>query len=70
MEFFLSENWGAAVFVDTGNAFNETSESLETGAGAGIRWHTIIGPIRLDYARALTMEGKPWRLHLNIGPDL
>lgn len=70
VELFLSENWGAAVFVDTGNAFNETSESLETGAGAGIRWHTIIGPIRLDYARAVTMEGKPWRLHLNIGPDL
>ena len=70
MEYFLSRNWSAAVFVDSGSSFNEKPEGFETGAGVGIRWHTLIGPIRLDYARAVTMEGEPWRIHLILGPDL
>jgi translocation and assembly module TamA len=70
MEFFLSRNWGAAAFIDSGGSFNEKPENFETGAGVGIRWHTLIGPIRLDYARAITMEGEPWRIHLILGPDL
>jgi translocation and assembly module TamA len=70
VEHFVSTNWSLAAFFDTGNAMNHLSDPLEQGAGAGVRWHTIIGPIRLDFARALTEDDRPWRIHLNIGPDL
>jgi len=69
-ELSLSRNWGVAAFVDSGSSFNEIPEELETGAGMGIRWHTIIGSLRFDYAKAVSREGKPWRIHLILGPDL
>ncbi len=66
----FKENWGLAVFVDTGNAFNDFSEyKLQTGAGIGLRYHSPIGPIRLDVAQDI--KGKSSiRLHLSMGPDL
>ncbi|HSG40521.1 MAG TPA: autotransporter assembly complex family protein [Thermoanaerobaculia bacterium] len=69
-EVLFLEKWGAAVFFDTGNAFRDFGGSLERGAGFGIRWRSPIGPIRADMAWALTEEGRPFRFHLNIGPDL
>jgi translocation and assembly module TamA len=64
--------WGAAVFYDAGNAMESFSSlgTLARGAGAGLRWRSPIGPIRLDVARALSEPGHPIRFHLNIGPDL
>lgn len=70
-EFRVRRNWSGAVFVDTGNAFNDFSDAkLKTGVGVGIRWYSIAGPIRLDFARALDFEGKPWRFHFTIGTPL
>lgn len=63
-------NWAAAVFYDAGNALNDFSDPLKEGAGVGVRWRSPIGQIRLDAARALSDAGRPWRLHLYIGPDL
>ena len=73
VEFFLARNWSLAAFFDTGNTLNDfgdLSDNLEQGAGIGGRWHSLIGPIRLDFASAISREGNPWRVHLNIGPDL
>ena len=58
------------MFYDAGNAMEEFSDDLEHGAGFGIRWNSPIGPVRIDLASALSKDGDPWRLHLNIGPDL
>jgi translocation and assembly module TamA len=66
----LSDTWGVAVFYDVGNAIEEFDEDLEHGAGFGIRWKSPIGPVRFDLASALSEDGEPWRLHINIGPDL
>lgn len=66
----LNDNWGVAVFYDAGNAMEEFSDDLEHGAGFGLRWKSPIGPVRIDLASALSKDGDPWRLHLNIGPDL
>ena len=66
----LKQNWGLAAFVDTGNAFNDFNEyELRTGVGIGLRFHSPIGPVRIDVARDI--EGKKdVRLHLSMGPDL
>jgi len=62
--------WSAAVFTDVGNALDNMSDPLERGAGLGVRWQSIVGLVRLDVAWALSREDRPWRIHLNIGPDL
>jgi translocation and assembly module TamA len=38
--------------------------------GAGVRWQSPVGPIRVDLAVAVSEPGTPLRLHFNMGPDL
>jgi len=59
-----------AAFFDAGNALESFSDELETGAGAGLRWLSPIGMVRLDLAFALSRDGTPARIHVTIGPDL
>jgi translocation and assembly module TamA len=71
IELKVLPKWSAAVFMDVGNAFNEWSKpELKRGVGAGIRWYSIAGPIRIDVARALDFTGDPWRIHFTIGVPL
>lgn len=69
-EHYFDDNWGFAVFLDAGNAIDQFNEDLEQGAGFGFRWKSPIGLVRIDLASAISLEGSPWRLHINIGPDL
>lgn len=69
-EHSFNKPWGAAVFYDVGNAIDNLNDDLKHGAGFGFRWKSPVGPIRIDIARALSLDGQPWRLHINIGPDL
>lgn len=70
LEHKLNGKWGAAVFYDAGNAINDFAGTLERGAGFGLRWQSPVGAVRLDLATAISREGRPWRIHINIGPDL
>jgi translocation and assembly module TamA len=65
-------NWSAAVFVDSGNAFNSFSAmSLKTSVGAGIRWYSPLGPVRFDVAVPLDRDAPDsYRIHISLGPDL
>ncbi len=63
----IAENWDLALFVDIGDAFNN-EPSLKRGAGVGIRWHTLVGTIRLDLA--WPSDGTGARLHLFMGPEI
>lgn len=65
-------NWSAAVFVDSGNAFNSFSDmSLKTSVGAGIRWYSPLGPVRLDVGVPLERDAPDsYRIHISLGPDL
>jgi translocation and assembly module TamA len=70
-EYRFLNNWSGAAFVDIGNAFNDWDDpDLKRGVGVGIRWYSIIGEVRVDYAQALDFEGKPWRWHITIGTPL
>jgi translocation and assembly module TamA len=70
LEHRFLPKWGVAVFVDGGNAMNALSEGWKTGAGAGVRWVSPVGPIRVDGAYGFDEPSKGWKLHVNIGPDL
>jgi translocation and assembly module TamA len=47
------ENFGIVPFIDGGSAFERRvpgGSSLRWAAGLGFRYHTVVGPLRLDFA--------------------
>jgi translocation and assembly module TamA len=78
-EHYFNVEWGAAVFVDAGDAFdnfegsdpNDTDRNfdLHTGVGFGVRWRSPVGPVRVDIARGLNDPDSDYEIYLNIGAD-
>ena len=69
-EHYFTPQWGGAVFVDTGSAFNGSTPDWHTGVGIGVRWRSPVGPVRVDVARGLDQPDSALTLYLNIGADL
>lgn len=67
----VTGQFGVVGFVDAGNAFASSypdfSESLRFAAGAGIRYYTGLGPVRLDVALPLNRERGDSTLGVYIG---
>lgn len=71
IERYIGRDWGAAVFYDTGNAFNNLGDfSAAQGAGIGVRYYSPIGPVRLDVAHQIGVDKPDTRIHLMIGIGL
>ncbi len=68
-ERYFNGPWGAAVFVDTGSAFDARPD-LRTGVGVGLRWRSPVGPLRVDLAHGLDDPDSPFQITLNFGADL
>jgi translocation and assembly module TamA len=68
-EHYFTKEWGGAVFVDTGDAFDDTP-NMHYGVGVGVRWRSPVGPVRVDIARGMTGPDAGFTLHFNIGADL
>ena len=71
----IFNRWAIAAFTDVGSALDAFSlsvrqDALQQGIGAGIRWLSPIGLIRIDGAFAVTQPGTPFHLHFSMGPDL
>jgi translocation and assembly module TamA len=68
----LFGNWAVAAFSDAGNAFEDFDDfKVEVGVGAGLRWFSPLGPIRVDIAVPLDDDAPDdYRLHITLGPDL
>jgi len=63
---WLTSQWGAAVFVDAGNAANSLQNlSPVYGYGLGARWKSPLGPIGADIAYGESTG--EYRFHFNIG---
>lgn len=76
-------DFGVVAFFDAGNVWNQSWKlrpaDLRTDVGAGIRYRTPVGPLRLDVAYQLTpidalvLKGgaagdyRRWRFHFSIG---
>jgi len=61
---------GGALFVDAGDAFLGTDFFLHVGVGAGVRWKSPVGVLRLDLAYPIeSVDSNSWQIHFNIGPD-
>ena len=60
-------NFRGAVFIDTGNAFNDwADQQLVYSAGIGVRWKLPMLMLGLDIAQSLSDSDMNPRLHLNI----
>ncbi len=69
-EHYFVDNWGAAVFVDAGDAYS-TDLDANVGAGVGLRWRSPVGLVRLDVAVPVVTDLEDGvRFHIVIGPDL
>jgi outer membrane protein insertion porin family len=75
LRFPLRGRLGGAAFVDGGNVWEKAGDispgDLKYTPGVGVRYDTIVGPIRLDVARRLASDVNPnlprWVLHISIG---
>jgi len=63
---WLTPDWGAAAFVDAGDAFDDFSaRAFKVGYGLGARWRSPIGPFRIDLAYG--QQAHSLRLHFSAG---
>lgn len=65
----IAERWLVAAFVDQGSAFEDSPEFF-TGTGVGVRWISLIGPLRLDFAWGVSLDKPSFNLHFYMGPEL
>ncbi|MBF0471344.1 MAG: BamA/TamA family outer membrane protein [Gammaproteobacteria bacterium] len=62
--------WWLALFIDSGNAFDNDQFRWYTGYGPGVRWYSPLGRLRLDLAFPHERDRDEWRLHFGLGIDL
>ncbi|HVV26511.1 MAG TPA: BamA/TamA family outer membrane protein [Rhizomicrobium sp.] len=67
----FGDDWGAAAFVDAGQAGTGSpfTGKLFVGAGGGARYYTPIGAVRLDFGVPLTRvpHGDSFELYIGLG---
>ena len=70
-EYYFTPKWGAAAFVDAGDAFSGSEFDLKIGAGFGMRWRSPVGLVRVDLGTPIgDKHASGIELHIVIGPDL
>lgn len=72
VRYRLNDSFGVVGFVDAGNVYETIYpqfNDLKVGIGAGVRYLTAVGPIRLDIAVPLQPdEGDPsWAIYVGFG---
>jgi len=68
-EHQFAPQWAVAGFTDFGDAFSDKFD-LKYSVGAGLRWFSPIGPVRIDLGVPINQDSNNFRLHVTIGPDL
>jgi translocation and assembly module TamA len=68
----ITDTIGIAPFVEGGNVYPTSlpdNSSLFWGAGLGLRYYTLVGPVRLDLATPFTHRpgDKPIEIYISIG---
>ncbi|VFP79678.1 autotransporter assembly complex protein TamA [Candidatus Erwinia haradaeae] len=71
-QYHIMGNWWVAVFVDSGAILlNTHQDNIHIGAGYGIRWHSPIGSIKLDFARPIFKNNiNKIQFYISFGPEL
>jgi translocation and assembly module TamA len=73
IRFRVNDDWGFVAFTDGGYAFGESSpdlnEKLLWSAGFGVRYYTLLAPLRLDIAFPLDRRSSDdgYQIYINLG---
>jgi outer membrane protein insertion porin family len=71
LRFPFADRWSGVAFLDFGNVWIDSMaqklNDLRYAAGAGVRFRTPVGPLRLDVARPIFDEDNAWVLHFSVG---
>ena len=72
LRYRITDTVGLVPFVDAGNVYPSNypdNLSLFYGAGLGLRYYTLIGPLRLDLAFPLEKRpsDRPFQIYLSLG---
>lgn len=63
--------WRLAMFMDAGDAFRDSPDSLYKSVGVGARWLSPVGQIRVDVAFPIQDDDKSGvHFHISMGPPL
>lgn len=65
----IAYDFSGAVFYDVGNATNHIGDPLNRGAGVGLIYESMLGPIKLYVAEAVSKRGHPHAVEFSIGPE-
>ena len=69
----VAKGFGLVTFLDGGNVWKKNSDvklsDMKYTAGAGIRYNTPVGPLRIDYGHKLDREKNESKgeVHFSIG---
>lgn len=71
-QYNVRGDWWGAVFLDVGEAVNGFANSdWKKGVGAGVRWNSPVGPIKLDLACPVnSIGGSDLNIYIGIGAEL
>ena len=72
LRYRISESFGVVGFVDAGNAYKDIVPDigdLKVGVGAGVRYLTPVGPLRVDLAFPLEpgKDDPSWAVYVGLG---
>ena len=68
-QYYFTDTWRGALFVDAGDAFNGGDFDAKVGAGFGVHYVTPVGPVRVELANSVSEDDPSWRLAFAIGAE-
>jgi translocation and assembly module TamA len=68
-QYYFTDTWRGALFVDAGDAFDKGEFDVKIGAGFGVHYITPVGPVRVELANSVSEDDPTWRLILAIGAE-
>ncbi len=68
LEKAIGSDWGASVFYDTGNAFDNFGDlEMAQGGGLGLHYYTSVGGLNFYVARQINVDDPGLRIHFTVG---
>ena len=68
-QYYFTDTWRGALYVDGGDAFDEGDFDARVGAGFGIHYITPVGAFRVELANSVSEDDPSWYFHLTIGAE-
>lgn len=68
-QYYFTDNWRGALFIDAGDAFDSEDMDLKYGPGFGVHYISPVGAVRLDLANGVSENNGDWRVHVTIGAE-